>query len=63
VDLTNAIMVNAKEKLDTRDKKEKPVYELIEAYRSYLKQISKAAQTITDNAEGMLDSIEHASKR
>ena len=63
VELTNRIMVNAKEKLDNRDKKEKPVYELFDAYRSHLKQISKAAQTIADNAEGMLDSIEHASKR
>ena len=63
VELTNQIMVKAKEELDTRGKKEKPVYDLLEAHRNQLKQISRAAQTIADNAEGMLDSIEHASRR
>jgi len=63
VELTNQIMVKAKDELDLRDKKEKPVYELLETYKNHLKQISKAAQTIADNAEGMLDSIERASKR
>ena len=62
VELTNQIMVSTKEKLDLRDRKEKPVYEMLETYRSHLKQISKAAQTIADNADGMLDGIERASK-
>lgn len=63
VELTNQIMVGAKEKLDLRDKKERPVHELVESYRSHLRQISKAAQTIAENADGMLDSIERTSKR
>ena len=62
VELTNQIMVNAKQKLDLRDKKEKPVHELLETYRSQLRQISKSAQTIADNADGMLDTIERSSK-
>jgi len=62
VDITNQIMIRAKERLDTRDKKEKPVYELLDNYKNALKQISRAAQTITDNAEGMLDNLEHTSK-
>ncbi len=63
VEITNQIMVKARERLDTREKKEKPVHELLETYQSSLKQILRAAQTIADNADGMLDSIDHASKR
>lgn len=63
VELTNLIITSAKDRLDSRDKKEKPVYELLEAYRSHLRQISKAAQTIAEHAEAMLDNIERTSKR
>jgi Zn-dependent M32 family carboxypeptidase len=63
VELTNQIMTSAKERLDVRDKKEKPVHELLESYKNHLKQISRAAQTVAENADGMLDSIERASKR
>jgi hypothetical protein len=63
VEVTNQIMVRAKESLDRRDKKEKPVFELLEAYRNHLKQISKSAQTIAENAERMLDSIERSAKK
>ncbi len=62
VDITNQIMTRAKERLDTRDKKEKPVYELLDNYKSALKQISRAAQTITDNADGMLGELERTPK-
>jgi hypothetical protein len=58
VDITNQIMTKVKERIDSRDKKEKPVYELIESYRNALKQISKASQTISDNADGMLDVLD-----
>lgn len=63
VDITNQIMVKAKKDLDQRDSKEKPVYELLEEYRSSLKQISRAAQTIGDNADALLGSIDRSPKR
>lgn len=63
VELTNQIMTGVKEKFDARDRKEKPVYELLDAYRDHLRQISKAAQTISENADGMLDTIERAAKQ
>jgi ABC-type transporter Mla subunit MlaD len=62
VEITNQIMTRAKERLDTRDKKEKPVVELLDNYKNALKQISRAAQSIADNADGMLDNLEHTSK-
>ncbi len=62
VDLTNQIMNRVKENLDQRDRKEKPVYELLEAYRTHIKQIAKSAQTIAENAERMLESIERTAK-
>jgi hypothetical protein len=62
VEITNQIMTRAKEQLDSRDRKEKPVYELLDNYRNALKQISRAAQTISENADGMLDSIDHSGK-
>jgi hypothetical protein len=63
VEITNQIMTKAKERLDSRDKKEKPVYELIESYKNSLKQISKSAQAISDNADGMLDILDQVKHR
>lgn len=63
VELTNQIMVGVKEKLDAREKKQKPVHDLLEGYRKHLGQISKAAQVISENADGMLDAIERSSKQ
>ncbi len=62
VELTNQIMTTAKQKLEMRDKKEKPVYDLLEGQRSQLRQISKSAQAIAENAEAMLDAIDRSSK-
>ncbi len=63
VDITNQIMVKAKKDLDQRDSKERPVYEMLEEYRSSLKQISRAAQTIADSADGLLGNLERSPKR
>ncbi len=63
VEIVNQIMTRAKKQFDQREGKERPVYELLEEYRSSLKQISRSAQTIAEGANGMLDSIDRASKR
>ena len=63
VEIVNQIMTKAKRQFDQREGKERPVFELLEEYRSSLKQMSRAAQTIADGANGMLDSIDRASKK
>jgi hypothetical protein len=63
VEITNQIMVKAKESYDSRTKREKSVNELFETYRAPLKQILKATQAISDNASGMLNNIDHAAER
>ena len=63
VEITNQIMTKAKKDYDLREKKERPLYELLETYRTPLKQILKATQAISDGANGMLDGIDHALDR
>ncbi len=62
-EITNQIMTKAKKELDVRESKERPVHQMLEEYRSSLKQISRAAQTIAEGADGMLESIDRSSRR
>jgi hypothetical protein len=61
VEITNQIMVKAKKNYDLREKKDKSMNELLETYKTPLKQILRAAETISDGAAGMLESIDHTS--
>jgi hypothetical protein len=63
VEITNFIMTKAKKDFDLRDKREKPMYELLEDYKAPLKQIVKSAQSISDGATGMINTIDRALER
>ncbi len=63
VEITNQIMTKAKKNYDLREKKDRTVNEMLEVYRTPLKQIIRAAETISEGASGMLDNIDHSSQR
>jgi len=63
VDITNQIMTKAKKEYDLLERKEKPVRELLETYRTSLRQIVKTSQSISDSASGLLNGIDRASER